>query len=303
LQTFYRKLRELTYAWEADSYVAPDMTILNEHLTKALWEEEGLGIIDMALQKEPQQIVWATRADGVFLSMIYERAEKVLGWHRHSTDGWVEAVEAIPGSKQTEVWFVVKRVVNGQVVKNIEMMEPLEHSQDQGAVCLLDSALTYNGALISNISGLDHLEGREVAVLADGCLHANKRVAAGEISLDYPASLVHVGLPYLAWMRLQRPEGGSQQGTAQGLNKRIHNVILRLLESWGGKIGPDEYSLEDIMERKPEEYGALPMLASGDVEKEFAGEYEDTGQMVIMQDLPLPLTVCGVVSRMTVNEG
>ncbi len=80
IQRASRKIRELAYNFNSDSYIAPDLTILAEHIT------EG-GITELAYQQEPDSIVWAVRSDGVMLGMTYRREEEVVGWHRHIIGG------------------------------------------------------------------------------------------------------------------------------------------------------------------------------------------------------------------------
>lgn len=75
-----RKIRELTYNYDSDSYVAPDLTILSEHIT-----EEGIS--EMAYQQEPDNIVWCVRTDGVLVGMTYRREEQVIAWHKHKIGG------------------------------------------------------------------------------------------------------------------------------------------------------------------------------------------------------------------------
>ena len=80
LQRALRKIRELTYNYDSDSYVAPDLTILSEHIT------EG-GLSELAFQQEPDNIVWGIRADGILAGMTYRREEQVVAWHRHKIGG------------------------------------------------------------------------------------------------------------------------------------------------------------------------------------------------------------------------
>ena len=84
-----RKLREYAYQFDTDSFVAPNMTVLAEHITQT-------GVVELAYQQEPSQIVWAPRTDGVLTGMTYERTEDVVGWHRHTLGGVVESVVTIP---------------------------------------------------------------------------------------------------------------------------------------------------------------------------------------------------------------
>jgi hypothetical protein len=80
VQRASRKIRELVYDFNSDSYIAPDLTILAEHITAG-------GITELAYQQEPDSIVWAVRSDGVLLGMTYRREEQVVGWHRHIIGG------------------------------------------------------------------------------------------------------------------------------------------------------------------------------------------------------------------------
>ena len=75
-----RKVREFAYRFEDDAYVAPDMTLLAEHIT------EG-GIDDVDFAQEPDAIYWAVRNDGTLLGMTYQREEDVIAWHRHILGG------------------------------------------------------------------------------------------------------------------------------------------------------------------------------------------------------------------------
>ena len=80
LQRAKRKLRELAYNFDTDGYVAPDLTILADHITET-------GIVQMDYQQEPYSVVWAARTDGVLSGLTYNRLENVVAWHRHIIGG------------------------------------------------------------------------------------------------------------------------------------------------------------------------------------------------------------------------
>ena len=113
-----RKIQELVFDFDTDSYKAPDLTILSEHVTEN-------GIVEMAYQKEPDSILWCVRDDGVLAAMTYRRDEDVVAWHRHKiggkftksgtdyTYGHVESIASIPGtSSEDELWVIVARTVD-----------------------------------------------------------------------------------------------------------------------------------------------------------------------------------------------
>ena len=80
VQRQQRKVREFSYRFEDDAYLAPDMTLLAEHVTNT-------GIIDVDFAQEPDSIYWAVRTDGTLLGMTYHREEDVIAWHRHIFGG------------------------------------------------------------------------------------------------------------------------------------------------------------------------------------------------------------------------
>jgi hypothetical protein len=80
LQRAKRKVRELAYNFDTDGYVAPDLTILADHITDS-------GVVQMDYQQEPYSVVWAARTDGVLSGLTYNRLENVVAWHRHVIGG------------------------------------------------------------------------------------------------------------------------------------------------------------------------------------------------------------------------
>ena len=80
LQRAKRKIRELAYNFDVDGYIAPDMTILAEHITET-------GITQLTYQQEPNQIIWGVRDDGELIGLTYQREQQVTAWHRHIFGG------------------------------------------------------------------------------------------------------------------------------------------------------------------------------------------------------------------------
>jgi hypothetical protein len=80
VQRALRKLRELVFDFDTDSYNAPDLTILAEHITET-------GIVEMAWQQEPDNVIWCTLTNGLLVGMTYRREEQVVAWHEHVLGG------------------------------------------------------------------------------------------------------------------------------------------------------------------------------------------------------------------------
>ena len=140
-----RKVRELVFNFDVDGYLAPDITLLAEHVTTS-------GITDMAYQQEEDALVWAVTADGALIACTYLRDQNVVAWHRHPVGGelpLVESVAVIPSadSLRDELWVTVKRRVNGITKRFVEYLNPSIYV-DSGLV--LDNPITITGATSAN---------------------------------------------------------------------------------------------------------------------------------------------------------
>ncbi|WP_415713331.1 hypothetical protein [Maridesulfovibrio sp.] len=297
LQREGRTIRELSYSFEADGYVAPDLTILAEHLTRSNY------ITEWAYQQSPDSIIWMVRDDGAMIGLTYQREHEVVGFHRHSTDGKFRSVCAIPGPTQDEVWTVVEREVAGTVRKYVERMENQFGGEGSRDAFFVDSGLSYDQGVEDTVfTGLEHLEGKTVSVLADGAVRPDVLVKEGTITLAAPAKVVHAGLPYVSNMKTLRIEGGAMHGgTAQGRKKRISHVIVRLFQSLGLQVGYDGEHLERAPFRtSADKVGGAPALYTGDYEVKFNRGYDRDGQIYIRQDQPLPLSVLALIPEVSV---
>ena len=306
MQRARRKMRELAYNFDVDGYIAPDMTILAEHIT------EG-GITQMAYQQEPNQIIWLVRGDGELVGFTYQREQQVTAWHRHIFGGAFgsgkavcESVAVIPtDDTEYEVYVIIKRTINGATKRYIEVLNTFDFTNtDNTTFNFLDSQLDYNGSATTTISGLSHLEGQTVSILADGATHADKVVSSGSITLDRSSTKVKVGLSYTSLLQTMRIDAGARDGTSQSKTKRIYEITIRLFESVGVEVGPDLNNLERIPFRSSANamnQGITPF--TGDKEVEFRGNYETDGFVFVRQTQPLPLTILSLYPRLVTNDG
>ena len=149
---------------------------------------------------------------------------------------------------------------------------------------------------VTTISGLDHLEGETVDLLADGIALAPATVVDGAVTLVVPASRVHVGYGYVTDIETLNLEAGGFDGTAQGKTKRIHHVVLRFHETREARVGPDPARLEAVPFPATAAQ-ASPSLYSGDIEVAFGGGFGTEATVLIRQDRPLPMTLLAVMPR------
>jgi len=302
LQRAKLKLRQFVYDWQSDNFLSPDLTLLSEHISSS-------GIKEMALQQNPFQIIWVLRNDGVLGTMTYLRDQEVIAWSRQISGGGgsIESMAILPapdGDTHDEIWLIVNRIRNGTNYRYIEVIRPgLRESESIEDSFFLDSGLSYNGTPTSTVTGLSHLEGETVQILADGTVHPDAIVSAGSVSLNGLYSKIHVGLSYDSKMTTMKLEAGAPTGsTAQGATKRISNLVIRLYKSLGLKVGSSETNFDTISFRSSANaMGSSVGLFTGDKEIAFKSGYNTESRVFMKQDQPLPLTLLALIPRIKTN--
>jgi hypothetical protein len=298
LQRRGRKVRELTYNFERDGWVAPDLTVLSEHIT------EG-EIAEMAFQQQPDAILWAVKGDGKLIGMSYERDQNVVAWHRHSTDGSFESVATVYGlsGSDDEVWFAVQRTIGGVSKRYIERFKADNRANFESETktdwWYLDCAKRYSGASTATVTGLSHLEGKTAGILADGAAQVSATVTSGEVTLAKPATKVLVGLPFTSTVLPMKFDFELRDGPTRGRRKRINRATVSLYRSLGGEVSTDGTEWYWIYPRDFDDpMDASPPPFSGDAEVVVGGDYSFDGDFYLRQTLPYPLTVRALVIKL-----
>ena len=293
-----RKVRELTYNFERDGWLAPDLTVLAEHVTQS-------EVVELAFQQQPDAVLWCVRGDGQLIGMSYERDQEVVAWHRHTTDGEFESAATVYGlnNNDDEVWFAVKRTVNGQTKRYIERFKndfrAVFDAEDKEDWWYLDCAGRYEGAPANVITGLGYLEGKTVGILADGAVQPSAVVSSGQITLSKPASKVLVGLPYTSLIQPMKFDFQTQVGPTRGLNKRINRMTVSLYKSLGGEASTDGTEWLWLYPRDFDDpMDASPPVFSGDTEVVLSGNYSQNADIYLRQNLPYPFTVRALVIKL-----
>lgn len=279
-----RKIRSLAFSITTDTYTAPNIAVLAEHITVS-------GIVDMAYQQEPNSTLWCVRADGKIAALTIDRDEGVIAWTPLNTDGLYESVASIPNATGDETWMIVHRTINGVQKRYVERFDTSLYT---------DCAITGTDVVGKKIwTGIDHLEGKSVAVKADGTYVGMFTVTAGAITLLRNARAVEIGLPFSNSVKLLRPELQGGEGSAQANPQRIHEVSMLLADTIGCTINGDVIAFrefgEDLLDVPPQQFSGYKR----------AGLTEWTRgdqNVTISQDEPYPFHLLSVVRKLTVNS-
>ena len=150
------KVREMVYNFDEDNFQSNDLTILSESITDS-------GVVEMFLQKQPDQNVWAIKDDGELAILTYERGQKIAGWSRFITDGEVISGCALPSaSGEDVVWLIVKRL--GKYL--LEKFHPRADLD-----WYVDSAVEFDGGACQTATSIDASVSSPYKVTVTKALH------------------------------------------------------------------------------------------------------------------------------------
>ncbi|MBE9559086.1 MAG: hypothetical protein IMF08_19665, partial [Proteobacteria bacterium] len=157
---------------------------------------------------------------------------------------------------------------------------------------------------VASITGLDHLEGETIKVLAEGAVHPERTVASGSIALDASYTKVQVGLGYTHKYKSLKMEGGGTIGSAITQTRRIGRLGLILDNTLGLKLGDSEARLKEIPFRAVGDAmdTAVPPFTGEKIIEAFASDWSEDPRIHIQGDSPAPLTVLGIAPHLEVSD-
>ncbi|MGM9993300.1 MAG: hypothetical protein ACI37R_01060 [Candidatus Avigastranaerophilus sp.] len=284
-------IRDLGYTYVSDSYDGEELSIFANHLF------EGKQVVDMAYAKEPYRILWCVMSDGSLNALTYNKKQEVAGWHRHETKGAFESVAVVRENFEDVAYFVVRREINGETKRFIERMATRIVDETQNGI-FLDCSLKYKGEPVKKITGLDHLEGEIINVLADANVITGKKVENGSIVLDYPASKIIAGLPYEFELETLNLESENTHGFRKIVNS-ISVQVDKTREDFfvvgtNGNVMQNRRSIKSINDSN--------YLHSGNIDIYAVSDYTDTASVHLKQTYPFPITVNSISFDITMED-
>lgn len=344
VQRMARKVRELVYTFSSESWISNDITALAEHTTRT-------EIKEIAYQRVPDAVYWFVRGDGQLVSMTYEREQNVVGFARHSTDGLFESIATINGTDgEDEVWVVVKRTINSQIVRYVErfkmaMREALD-TADKPEWFFVDSgvqkrATTAGGITIQanagqtistgnlvpvefdTITGLNHLEGKEIVVwggvynpvqkeitfgvvppIIDPTTNKPMKVTDGQLYMQDMVCAWTIGIPYASLLCPMRVDQQLTDGTSQGRKMRIPRLNIKIYNSFAGEYSSDQTNWFPMVARQTyDNMDDSPPIQNGWTRMYLSSNWADGVDIFIRQTLPVPLTISAIVPVWEASEG
>lgn len=282
--TFYvarnrQEIHEFLYTDIEQAYQSTDVALLSRHVIGNPVDQD---------YDQKDRLLFIVRGDGKFAALTVFRAEAVSAWTLHETDGLVKSVSVVG----EEVYVLVDR----DGTYTIEVFDEALN---------LDSALTGTaGSPSVTWSGLDHLEGQTVSIVADGVVLPDETVASGSVTIDEAATTVEIGLAYTHIIEPLPPNEVSDIGGGRKI--RLVEGIFRIKDTAALRLdvgrGLSDVSLRQLGE--DEILDEAPPQVSGDIRVRALGWQSDPTAPLwrIEQSVPLPFTLLSVMTEVKVND-
>jgi hypothetical protein len=282
-------VRELGYNWQSSGYVTGDLSLRASHLF------DDYEIVQMAYQKSPSSIIWMVSTSGKLLSFAYVPEEQVGAWHQHTTQGIFESCCVVSEGEEDHLYVVVNRGTVAAPVRYVERMVSQKFATLADAY-FVDAGITFSSiTAVTSIGGLDHLNGKTVAILADGKVHPTRVVSGGSVTLAYPVYKASIGLAYTSDLKTL-PMVVQMEAFGQATAKNVSKVAFRVYQSAGFVVGPTSTTLT-----KTDPYATTPSLQSGNVDVLIHPTWDWDGSVLIRQSDPLPLNVLSMTTEVSIG--
>lgn len=294
-------LFELAFKQDVGGFQGGDLTLFATHLFEAHTVRE------MDYAKQPHSILWASREDGVLLGMTRLPDQEVLAWHRHTTSasGKFESVCCVPDTSigEDSLYAVVKRRINSVDTRYVERLSSrIVTSRTQWR--FMDSWIQYQGAPVTTITGLGHLEGQVVAVIAEGevlfdgdpadALAGTYTVTAGQLTLPAAYGQVVIGLRFVS--DLETLDLDVEGSLIRDKRKNLENLTVIVEQSTHGLLsGPD---VDHLFPERAEPWEVAGDLKDGQIDMSLTSTYSPTGRLFLRHDQPTPMHVLAVIPNL-----
>ena len=209
-------------------------------------------------------------------------------------------IDMIPTASHDQIWFKVKRTINGTDVYHVETLGrfPTEGALDRNEYVFSDSAVT--GAVTSSkiISGLKHLRNEEVQIYYEGMQHPNLTVtntggSDETVTLTHTEGNEHVtGIPYVTELETLEPSAPENQFS---YTKRLIKAAVLVEESLGIQLEYNDLSEELLCRTTQDAMGRQIPLFSGIRKLSLSGIGWDTHNLKIVSNGPFPMQLNAVI--------
>lgn len=285
-------IKDFYYQYQIDAYAGEQLDILARDMF------ENKKIKQLAYQ-EQDKTIWVLFEDGSMCYCCYMKEQEVLGWSEFETDGKVVSIATIMSNFNDTLFLAVER--NGRTfIEKLDKRFASKEIQDQ---IFLDSAVVFydEGRNFNTITGLNHLEGRTVTILADGFVIEGKIVTNGTITLNSYIQKAIVGIPYETKVETLDINYTGNGNATFGDKRRAVSAVVQFIDSCDCKMGTSNGPIDEVIFRTNEPLGTPTSLKTEKKDINLTSSHNEEEHIVIVQDKPLPFTVSAINQKVSMG--
>lgn len=301
VQASQSRVMEISFGQGQFDYDTVDRTVLVPEVGEP-------SLSRLVVQRQPDTRAHFVKSNGAVAVLLSDPAENILCWLDVETKGVVEEAAVLPGAIEDEVYYVVKREINGSTVRYLEKWALESEARGGPTNKMADSFIVQNSTATKTVSGLSHLIGSSVVAWgATDDLGSYTVSAGGTITLSVASTTTVVGLPYFgkyvsSKLAYAAPSGGS----ALTARKRINHlgVVLADAHAQGLQYGPSTSRLQNLprMERGETISTGYMWSAYDNDPVVFPGSWDTDSRLVLMAAAPKPITILAAVVAFDTKE-
>jgi len=304
-----KRVFSLQFDFGAGDYQSQELTLLVPDLLEA-------GVTALAIQRQPDTRIHFVLGDGRVAMLTYEAAEEVLCWSLIETDGVIEKAMVLPGVDEDQVYYHVRRTIDGTTRRYLEKWALESECQGGALSWIADCGASYTGTATTTIPNLGHLDGKDVVVWADGVDMTPDdaggeqqlfTVSGGAITLPAAKTNVVVGLPFNADWQSTKLAYAAAAGTALAQLKRADHIgfVLANVHNNALFFGRDFANLDPLPRLIDKGAEADPDRIFAEFDQAsmpFPGLWDSDSRICLRAKAPRPVTMMAAVPTIQTND-
>lgn len=284
------RLRALSYRYEVDGIVSPELSTLASHIGEA-----HQGIVETTYQQEPESLVWCVMGDGYVSAITLNREQEVIAWSQHNFGGFVRSMCSLPTTLGSDLCFALV-VRNGFTVLEQLSFTALTDCQMGGNVSALG---------VGNFGTAKYINTENMAAYAIGDYSAHTVIpvlskAGNAVTLSTDEALyLSLGQLINCVAILMPIEVAQSPSSSFSSRVTIHAVYLYLYKTLGVMFNGALVDLQTFDDQPL----APSQLKTGRVNISTMGWSDIYNmQLRITHNQPLPLHVQAISMQLSINE-
>jgi hypothetical protein len=262
-----KAIRNFFFVDAGQAYVSDSVSVLASDLI--------IDPIEMASSRGTTSVdanyAYFVNSDGSMAVYNSLAAEDVRGFTDWATDGNMISVAVVDDTLYT----YVARVIGGSTVYMLEREDPSLTTDSSASATSTDT-----------LTGLAHLEGETIEVIADGAYMGQFVVSGGQITISRSANLITGGLNFTPIIKTMPLNIQLDNGPNAALPKRIIRASIELFESNGVLVNGQRIANKTMGVNVFE----APEPITG-LEEIYLQGWSVEASLTISQEEPMPLTV------------